>query len=74
VIAGEQGKDPRTKEYKEARAAYHGFLLCLHLFQVLAPTCGSEFWGHNTNRQQDNALIAIMFPEFRTAALRTRQL
>ncbi|MDO8722539.1 MAG: N-6 DNA methylase [Syntrophales bacterium] len=41
VIAAGQGKGPRTKEYKEARAAYQGFLLFLHLFQVLDPACGS---------------------------------
>jgi len=41
VIAAGQGKGPRTREYKEARAAYQGFLLFLHLFQVLDPACGS---------------------------------
>ncbi|KAF0159989.1 MAG: N6 adenine-specific DNA methyltransferase protein N12 cla [Syntrophaceae bacterium] len=41
VIAAGQGKGKRTKEYKEARAAYQGFLLYLHLFQVLDPACGS---------------------------------
>ena len=41
IIAAGQGKGPRTKEYKTARAAYQGFLLLLHLFQVLDPACGS---------------------------------
>ena len=41
VIAAGQGKGPRTKEYKEARTAYQGFLSFLHLFQVLDPACGS---------------------------------
>jgi hypothetical protein len=41
VIAAAQGKGPRTKEYRKARAAYQGFLLYLHLFQVLDPACGS---------------------------------
>ncbi|MCX5828025.1 MAG: N-6 DNA methylase [Deltaproteobacteria bacterium] len=41
VIAAGQGKGPRTREYKKARAAYQGFLLYLHLFQVLDPACGS---------------------------------
>ena len=41
IIAAGQGKGPRTKEYKEARAAYQGFLSYLHLFQVLDPACGS---------------------------------
>jgi hypothetical protein len=41
VIAAGQGKGLRTKEYKEARTAYHGFMQRLHLFQVLDPACGS---------------------------------
>ena len=40
IIAG-QDKGPRSKEYKAARAAYHGFMLCLSRFQVLDPACGS---------------------------------
>ena len=41
VIAAGQGKGTRTREYKKARAAYQGFLLYLHHFQVLDPACGS---------------------------------
>jgi len=41
VIAAGQDKGPRSKEYKKARAAYHGFMQRLHLFKVLDPACGS---------------------------------
>lgn len=41
VIAAGQGKGPRTKEYKEARAAYHEFMQRLQFYQVLDPACGS---------------------------------
>ncbi|OPY17502.1 MAG: hypothetical protein A4E74_01237 [Syntrophus sp. PtaB.Bin075] len=41
VIAVGQGKGRRTKEYREARAAYQGFLQRLNRFRVLDPACGS---------------------------------
>ena len=41
VIAAGQEKGLRTREYKEAHAAYQDFLQYLHLFQVLDPACGS---------------------------------
>jgi len=41
VITAGQGKGPRSREYKGARAAYHGFLNRLNRFQVLDPACGS---------------------------------
>jgi restriction-modification enzyme MmeI-like protein len=41
IIAAGQGKGPRSKEYKEAHAAYHGFMQRLNRFRVLDPACGS---------------------------------
>jgi type II restriction/modification system DNA methylase subunit YeeA len=41
VIATGQGKGPRSREYKEAQAAWHGYLERLHRFRVLDPACGS---------------------------------
>ncbi len=41
MIVRGQGKGKRTKHYKEARAAYQGFLQRLRNFRVLDPACGS---------------------------------
>lgn len=41
VIAAGQAKGSRNKEYKEALAAYHGFMQRLNRFQVFDPACGS---------------------------------
>ncbi|MCM2357854.1 MAG: N-6 DNA methylase [Geobacteraceae bacterium] len=41
VIATGQDKGPRSKGYKEALAAYHGFMQRLNRFQVFDPACGS---------------------------------
>lgn len=40
-LAAGQGKGPKSKEGKAARAAYQGFLLRLNHFRVLDPACGS---------------------------------
>ena len=39
--AAGQGKGPKSREGKAARAAYQGFLLRLNHFRVLDPACGS---------------------------------
>lgn len=41
VIAAGFDKKPGSKGFKDARAAYHGFLERLHRFRVLDPACGS---------------------------------
>ena len=41
VIAAGYDKKPGSKGFKDARAAYHGFLERLRLFRVLDPACGS---------------------------------
>jgi type II restriction/modification system DNA methylase subunit YeeA len=41
VIAAGYDKKPGSKAYKEAQAAYSGFLARLNRFQVLDPACGS---------------------------------
>ncbi len=41
IIAAGQGKGPQSKAYKDALAAYHGFLQRLNRFRVLDPACGS---------------------------------
>ncbi|MEI6825428.1 MAG: DNA methyltransferase [Desulfuromonadales bacterium] len=41
VIAAGYDKKPGSKGFKDARAAYHGFLERLHRFRVLDPACGS---------------------------------
>ncbi len=41
VIATGYDKKPGSKGYKDARAAYSGFLARLNRFQVLDPACGS---------------------------------
>jgi len=41
IIGAGQGKGERTKAYKEARAAWFGFLDRLKNFRVLDPACGS---------------------------------
>jgi type II restriction/modification system DNA methylase subunit YeeA len=41
TIAAGQGKGPRSKEYKDAKSAYHGIMQRLNDFQVLDPACGS---------------------------------
>lgn len=41
VIAAGLDKGQRSKGYKEAIAAYHGFMQRLNRFQVLDPACGS---------------------------------
>lgn len=41
TLAAGQGKGPKSKEGKAARAAYQSFLLRLNHFRVLDPACGS---------------------------------
>ena len=41
MIAAGYDKKPGSKSFKDARAAYHGFLERLRLFRVLDPACGS---------------------------------
>lgn len=41
IIAAGQGKGLQSKAYKDALAAYHGFLQRLNRFRVLDPACGS---------------------------------
>lgn len=41
ILQAAQGKGPRTNAYKEARAAFQGYLERLRNFRVLDPACGS---------------------------------